>query len=64
MGLGRKNLFYSMALAGAMMLFLIGYFVCMLPSLYVDHVMEQNLKSIYEQHRAYRENGRDRKSVV
>lgn len=57
MGLGRKNLFYSMALAGAMMLFLIGYFVCMLPSLYVDHVMEQNLKSIYEQHRAYRENG-------
>ena len=29
----------------------------MLPSLYVDHVMEQNLESIREQHRAYVETG-------
>lgn len=55
--LGRKNLLYSMALAGIMMLFLVGYFIYMLPSLYVEHVMEQNLKSIYEQHRAYMETG-------
>ncbi len=57
MRLGRKNLLYSMVLAGVMMLFLVGYFICMLPSLYVEHVMEQNLKSVYEQHRAYMESG-------
>ena len=34
--LGRKNLLYSMVLAGVMMLFLVGYFICMLPSLYVE----------------------------
>lgn len=55
--LGRKNLLYSMGLAGVMMLFLVGYFICMLPPLYVDQMMEQNLKSIYEQHRAYMETG-------
>lgn len=57
MRLGRKNLLYSMVLAGVMMLFLIGYFICMLPSLYVEHVMEQNLRSVQEQHRAYMEKG-------
>lgn len=57
MRLGQKNLLYSMVLAGVMMLFLIGYFICMLPSLYVDHMAEQNLKSAYEQHMAYMKNG-------
>ena len=33
MGLGRKNLLYSMALAVVLLLFLVGYFICMLPSL-------------------------------
>lgn len=57
MRLRQKNLWYSMALAGAMLLFLVGYFLYMLPSLYVDHVMDQNLKSIRAQHRAYMESG-------
>ena len=57
MGLRQKNLLYSMVLAGVMMLFLIGYFIYMLPSLYVEHVMEQNLRSIREQHTAYMEKG-------
>ena len=57
MKLGRKNLLYSMALAGMMLLLLVGYFIYMLPSLYVDYVMEQNLKSVREQHISYRENG-------
>lgn len=57
MSLGRKNLVYSMLLAGVMLLFLVGYFINMLPSLYVDYVMEQNLKSVCEQHRAYMESG-------
>lgn len=55
MRLGRKNLLYSMALAGIMMLFFVGYFIYMLPSLYVDYRKEQNLDSIREQHRVYRE---------
>lgn len=57
MRLGRKNLLYSMALAGILLLFLVGYFICMLPSLYVDYVMSQHLKSVREQHRAYMEQG-------
>lgn len=57
MGLGRKNLVYSLILAGIMMLFLVGYFVYMLPALYVDAVMEQNLKSVREQHSSYVRNG-------
>ena len=57
MRLGRKNLFYSMALAGIMLIFLVGYFIYMLPSLYVDYVMEENLKSIRRQHEAYVEQG-------
>lgn len=56
MELGRKNLVYSIALAGIMMAFLVGYFIYMLPSLYVDHVMEENLRSIRQQHRNYVEN--------
>lgn len=57
MRLGKKNLLYSMALAGVMLLFLVGYFMYMLPSLYVDYMMEQNLKSIRLQHQTYMEQG-------
>ena len=57
MGLGRKNLAYSLALAGILMLFLLGYFAYMLPSLYVDYMMEQNLQSIRQQHNFYMDNG-------
>ena len=55
MKLGQKNLFYSMVLAGGMLIFLVGYFVYMLPSLYVDHTMEQNLKAVKE-HKFYYKN--------
>lgn len=51
--LGERNLFYSMVLAGCMLTFLVGYFVYMLPSLYVDYTMEQNLQSIKAQHKMY-----------
>lgn len=53
MKLGRRNLIYSIMLAGIMLLFLVGYFIYMLPSLYVDHVMEENLRSVREQHKSY-----------
>lgn len=55
--LGGRNLFYSMALAGCMLTFLVGYFVYMLPSLYVDYTMEQNLQSVKAQHKTYVQSG-------
>lgn len=57
MKLGRKNLVYSVLLAGMMLLLLLGYFIYMLPSLYVDYMAEQNLKSIRQQHNTYMEHG-------
>lgn len=51
--LEHKNLSYSLLLAGCLLLFLISYFICMLPSLYVDHLMDENLKAIREQHRMF-----------
>jgi len=55
--LGGRNLFYSMVLAGCMLTFLVGYFVYMLPSLYVDYTMEQNLQSVKAQHKMYVQSG-------
>ncbi len=55
--LGGRNLFYSMVLAGCMLTFLVGYFVYMLPSLYVDYTMEQNLQSVRMQHKMYVQSG-------
>lgn len=57
MKLGGRNLLYSMILAGVMLVFLVGYFVYMLPSLYVDYTMEQNLRAVKEQHRAFVRDG-------
>lgn len=55
--LGQKNLFYSILLAAVMMLLLVGYFILMLPSLYVSHIQEQNLEAIKKQHQAFVETG-------
>lgn len=55
--LAQKNLFYSVLLAAAMMLFLIGYFIWMLPSLYVDYTKDQNLEAVKKQHKAFVETG-------
>lgn len=56
-GLDYKNRFYSILLALILLCFLVGYFLYMLPSLYVDYRMEQNLKSAKMQHREYVKNG-------
>ncbi|MBD5516704.1 MAG: HAMP domain-containing histidine kinase [Lachnospiraceae bacterium] len=45
MGLRKKTFLYSVVLALIMIVFVIGYFVLMLPSLYVDYVMNSNLQS-------------------
>lgn len=55
--IGKKNLYYSLLLAAAMMLFLIGYFSWMLPSLYIDHMQEQNLEAVKKQHQAFMAQG-------
>lgn len=54
---GRKNLYYSLLLAVVMMILLIGYFIWMLPSLYVSYTEEQNLKAIRSQHQTFLETG-------
>lgn len=56
-GLDRKNRLYSIMLAVILLGCLVGYFICMLPSLYVSYRMEQNLKSVEQQHKTYMETG-------
>ena len=55
MGLRKKTFLYSVALAVIMIAFVIGYFVLMLPSLYVDYVMNSNLESAAEIQQGYME---------
>ena len=56
MGLRKKTFLYSIALAVIMTAFVIGYFVLMLPSLYVDYVMNSNLESAWNIQKGYMEN--------
>lgn len=55
MGLSKKTFLYSIALAVIMTAFILGYFTLMLPSLYVDYVMESNLESVTEIQKGYRQ---------
>ncbi len=55
MGLRKKTFLYSVALAVIMIAFVIGYFVLMLPSLYVDYVMNSNLESAAKIQKGYME---------
>ena len=53
MKLENKNLFYSLLLATVLVVLLVGYFIFMLPSLYLDYMDEQNLAGVIEQQKAY-----------
>ena len=55
MGLSRKTFLYSIVLAVIIIAFVIGYFILMLPSLYVDYVMNSNLDSVVEVQQSYME---------
>ena len=55
MGLSKKTFLYSILLAAVMTVFITGYFVFMLPSLYVSYVMRSNLESVTEIHKGYME---------
>lgn len=56
MGLRKKTFLYSIALAVIMIAFVIGYFILMLPSLYVGYMMDSNLHSVMEIQQSYMEN--------
>lgn len=56
MGLSKKTFLYSISLAAALIGLVIGYFIFMLPSLYVDHVMKRNFDAVAEIERYYMEN--------
>lgn len=56
-GLNHKNQLYSILLALILLCFFVGYFLYMLPSLYVNYRMEQNLNSVKKLHEAYIQNG-------
>lgn len=55
MGLRKKTFLYSIALAAIMIAFVIGYFVLMLPSLYVDYMINSNLKETAKIQKGYME---------
>ena len=57
MKLSKKTFLYSIVLAAGMVALVIAYFVLMLPSLYVDYVMERNLQSVVDIQKGYVEKG-------
>ena len=57
MKLSKKTFLYSIILAAGMVALVIVYFVLMLPSLYVDYVMDSNLQSVVDIQEGYMEKG-------
>lgn len=55
MKLSKKTFVYSIMIAVLMVAFVVGYFVFMLPSLYVDYVMKRNLEDVAAVEREYME---------
>lgn len=53
MKLSKKTFWYSISIAGVLVIFVIMYFAFMLPSLYVEHMEQANLDSIVEVQRGY-----------
>lgn len=57
MKLSKKTFLYSIILASGMVALVLIYFILMLPSLYVDYVMDSNLQSVVDIQKHYMENG-------
>lgn len=55
MGLSKKTFLYSIILAAGMVAFITGYFVFMLPSLYVNYVTESNFNAAVDIHKGFME---------
>ena len=57
MKLIHKNFLYTAIVTSILTILVLGYFVFMLPSLYVDYMSNENYDSIIEQHRGYLKDG-------
>lgn len=57
MKLSKKTLLYSLILALIMVLFLVGYFILMLPALYVSYAEDSNYEEIMAVHKNYMADG-------
>lgn len=53
MKLSHKNFLYTAIVTSILTILVLGYFICMLPSLYVDYMSKENYESIVEQHKGY-----------
>lgn len=56
MKLSKKTFLYSIGISALLVCLIVVYFVTMLPSLYVDYMKNQNLKSVVEVEKGYMEN--------
>lgn len=56
MKLSKKTFLYSIGISALLVGLIVVYFVTMLPSLYVDYMKNQNLKSVVEVEKGYMEN--------
>lgn len=57
MKLTHKNFLYTSIVTGILTILVLGYFVFMLPSLYVDYRSNKNYNSILQQHKGYLKDG-------
>lgn len=57
MKLSHKNFLYTGVITSILTILVLGYFVLMLPSLYVDYMSNENYNSIVEQHKGYLKDG-------
>lgn len=57
MKLIHKNFLYTAIVTSILTILVLGYFVLMLPSLYVDYMSNENYNSIVEQHKGYLKDG-------
>ncbi len=57
MKLIHKNFLYTAIVAGILTILVLGYFVFMLPSLYVEHISNRDFNSIVKQHESYLKEG-------
>lgn len=53
MKLAHKNFLYTTIITGILTVLVLGYFILMLPSLYVDHLSRKNYEAIVAQHTTY-----------
>lgn len=64
MKLSKKTLLYSLILALIMVIFLVGYFILMLPALYVSYAEDSNYEEIMAVHKNYMADGSYDKSSL